>query len=160
MGTLSHPLRTSSCRLPLAPFGMLSDQALARRVGAGDQRAFEALYRRFKDPLYRYCMALVRQPQDAEEALQAAMVNAYRALRGRRVGAHLRACAGCRAYRTRLEERPKLMSALVPAALPALAGTRILNAALGSLGGAGHGGAIAGAGVGTAAAAAGGAKAG
>src|SRR5438132_568850 len=80
MGTLSHPLRTSSCRLPLAPFGMLSDQALARRVGAGDQRAFEALYRRFKDPLYRYCMALVRQPQDAEEALQAAMVNAYRAL--------------------------------------------------------------------------------
>src|SRR6266545_6824766 len=81
MGTLSHPLRRPSTRrLPLAPLGVLSDQALARRVGTGDQRAFEALYGRFKDQLYRYCMSLLRQPQDAEEALQAAMVNAYGAL--------------------------------------------------------------------------------
>src|SRR5207248_2052749 len=81
MGTVSQPLRRPSTRrLTLAPLGALSDQALARRVGGGDQRAFETLYGRYKDPLYRYCMALVRHPQDAEEALQAAMVNAYGAL--------------------------------------------------------------------------------
>src|ERR1041385_4843971 len=87
MGTLTQPLRRPSAGRPaLAPLRTLSDQALARRAGAGDERAFEVLYGRFKDPLYRYCMALLRQPQDAEEALQAAMVNAYRALltQGRR----------------------------------------------------------------------------
>src|SRR5438105_2421626 len=83
--TLSRPAPRR--RMPLVPLGMLSDAALMRRVAEGDQRAFEQLYTRYADQLFRYCAALLRRPEDAEDALQAAMTNAYRALaRGDGVG--------------------------------------------------------------------------
>ena len=50
-------------------------------MAGGDERAFETLYGRYKDPLYRYCRTIVRQPEDAEEALQGAMLKAFRALK-------------------------------------------------------------------------------
>jgi RNA polymerase sigma factor (sigma-70 family) len=263
-------------RVPLVPLGVLSDTALARRVADGDQRAFEQLYTRYRDQLFRYCAALVRRTEDAEDALQAAMTNAYRALdrgdgvgemalrawlyriahnecvnilrrrvpsdeltgeetavgdgvedqvaraadvrqltedlatlpprprsalilrelsglsheeigqalggtasvakqliyearlsleeleegramacrdvrrtlsdgdkralRGRRLNAHLRACAGCRSFRGRLDTRPRVLASVVPAALPALAGQRILEGVLGSVAATGVGG--------------------
>ncbi len=60
----------------------LSDERLARRGAQGDQRAFEAIYRRYHQQLYRFCLALVGNPHDAQDALQNAMVKVLRALPG------------------------------------------------------------------------------
>ena len=51
---------------------------LARRPAA--DRAFERLYRRHSGDVYRYALALLRDPNDAEDATQTAFMNAYRAL--------------------------------------------------------------------------------
>jgi len=288
MGTHVELLgRPTAVALPPAALAALPDVALARRVLGGEERPFEALYGRYKNPLYRYCAAFLRNAEDAEDALQGAMVNAFRALshgvpgdlavkpwlyriahreclnivrrrpaheeltgveeapgagvaeraehaeeirqlaadlgalaprarhalllrelaglsygdvaaamevaepvarnlvyearqaleeinegrllgcadvqrtisdgdgralRGRRMTAHLRSCAGCRGYRDRIAKRSQVMAAMVPAGLPALASRRIFEAATGSVGTAGGGGAI---GAGTTAAGAG-----
>jgi RNA polymerase sigma factor (sigma-70 family) len=60
----------------------LSDERLARRGAQGDQRAFEAIYRRYHQQLYRFCLALVGNPHDAQDALQNTMVKVLRALPG------------------------------------------------------------------------------
>ena len=49
-------------------------------VAAGDERAFEGIYERYGAEIFRYCSALVRHRQDAEEAFQHTMLSAYRAL--------------------------------------------------------------------------------
>ena len=51
---------------------------LARRPAA--DRTFERLYRRHSADVYRYALALLRDPDDAEDATQTAFMNAYRAL--------------------------------------------------------------------------------
>jgi RNA polymerase sigma factor (sigma-70 family) len=65
-----------------------------------------------------------------------------RVLRARRLGAHLRACSGCREFRSSLRARKRKLAALFPP-LPLLAADRILAAILGSggSGGAAVGGA-------------------
>src|SRR5205814_6094243 len=68
-----------------------SDVALARRVGDGDERAFEELYRRYSNPIYRYCLSMLGSPEEAEEALQSAMFSAYRSLHGNGREVHVRA---------------------------------------------------------------------
>jgi RNA polymerase sigma factor (sigma-70 family) len=65
----------------LAPLPSLSDAQLARRAGAGDDRAFEILHHRFATHLYRYCRVILGHHEDAEEALQSLMLRAYSALR-------------------------------------------------------------------------------
>ncbi|MGE4177850.1 MAG: RNA polymerase sigma factor, partial [Thermoleophilia bacterium] len=62
---------------------MLGDRALADLVASGDQRAFEVIYERHRAEIFRYCSALTRHPQDAEEAFQLTMLSAYRALSSR-----------------------------------------------------------------------------
>jgi RNA polymerase sigma factor (sigma-70 family) len=67
----------------VGPVGrMLSDGNLARRAVAGDQRAFTAIYRRYHQSLYRFCLAIVGNPHDAQDALQNTMVKVLRALPG------------------------------------------------------------------------------
>jgi RNA polymerase sigma factor (sigma-70 family) len=61
---------------------VLSDERLARRAAAGDERAFAAIFDRYHQALYRYCLAIVSDPQDAQDALQNAMVKVLRALPG------------------------------------------------------------------------------
>jgi RNA polymerase sigma-70 factor (ECF subfamily) len=51
---------------------------LARRPAA--DRTFERLYRRHARDVYRYALALLRDPGEAEDATQTAFMNAYRAL--------------------------------------------------------------------------------
>ncbi|MDX6644723.1 MAG: hypothetical protein QOK40_450 [Miltoncostaeaceae bacterium] len=63
-----------------------------------------------------------------------------RVLKARKLGAHLRACSGCRQFRTSLRARKRKLVALFPP-LPLIAGERILVAILGS---GGSGGAVAG----------------
>ena len=65
----------------LVPLALLPDDALAERVAREGEPPFEVLYRRHRDRLYAYCAAILRQPEDAEEALQSAMLGAYRSLR-------------------------------------------------------------------------------
>src|SRR5262245_2321863 len=64
------------------PRGALGDERLARRAGAGDSRAFAAIYRRYQADLYRYCLAIVGNSADAQDALQNTMVQALRTLPG------------------------------------------------------------------------------
>jgi len=59
-----------------------SDDRLARRAVGGDERAFAAIFDRYHQPLYRYCLAIVGDPQDAQDALQNTMVKVLRALPG------------------------------------------------------------------------------
>jgi RNA polymerase sigma factor (sigma-70 family) len=61
---------------------LFGDDNLARRAANGDQRAFAAIYRRHHQELYRYCRAILHDPDDAQDALQATMVKALRALPG------------------------------------------------------------------------------
>ena len=52
---------------------------------ASPERSFDALYRHYAPHLYRYTLALLGSPADAEEVTQTAFLNAYRAIeRGER----------------------------------------------------------------------------
>ena len=59
-----------------------SDERLAKLVSKGSARAFGLLYRRHHQALYRYCCAIVRNTDDAQDALQSAMLRALVALQG------------------------------------------------------------------------------
>jgi RNA polymerase sigma factor (sigma-70 family) len=61
--------------------GMATDD-LARRASRGDDGALGTIYREFHQPLYRFCLAIVGNHQDAEDALQNTMVKVLRALPG------------------------------------------------------------------------------
>lgn len=61
---------------------MLSDQRLAQRAVRGDERAFAAIFDRYHQSLYRFCLAIIGDPQDAQDALQNTMVKVLRALPG------------------------------------------------------------------------------
>jgi RNA polymerase sigma factor (sigma-70 family) len=73
---------------PDSPWGRVrptwprSDDRLAWRATKGDKRAFEAIYQRYHQDLYRFCLALLGNPQDAQDALQNTMVKVLRALPG------------------------------------------------------------------------------
>lgn len=55
---------------------------LGLRARRGDQRAFEEIFYKHHQEIYRYCLAIVRNSSDAEDALQATMSAAMRALPG------------------------------------------------------------------------------
>ena len=59
-----------------------TDDSLVRRAAKGDERAFAAIFKRHHQELYRYCRAILRDSDDAQDALQATMVKALRALPG------------------------------------------------------------------------------
>jgi RNA polymerase sigma factor (sigma-70 family) len=67
-----------------AAFALASDKRLARRAAAGDPEAFAAIFRRYHQDLYRFCVGILREPQDAEDAVQNTMIRAMRALPGER----------------------------------------------------------------------------
>src|SRR5207302_8015487 len=60
-----------------------SDERLAQLASRGNARAFAALYERHHQALYRYCVSIVRSPEDAQDALQSAFERAFAALRAR-----------------------------------------------------------------------------
>jgi RNA polymerase sigma factor (sigma-70 family) len=59
-----------------------SERWLTRRAARGDDEAFAAIFRRHQQDLYRYCVAILGDPDDAQDALQNTMVRALRALPG------------------------------------------------------------------------------
>jgi RNA polymerase sigma factor (sigma-70 family) len=61
---------------------LLSDDRLARRAVKGDERAFAAIFDRYHQDLYRFCLAIVGNTADAQDALQNTMVKVLGALPG------------------------------------------------------------------------------
>jgi hypothetical protein len=63
---------------------LLGDAKLVRLATRGDEAAFAAIFRRYHEPLFRYCQSITGNNEDASEALQNTMVTAKRALPGER----------------------------------------------------------------------------
>jgi RNA polymerase sigma factor (sigma-70 family) len=61
---------------------MLGDRRLAERVARGDARAFDELYRRHYQQIFRYCRSILRNEEDARDALQNTMTKALGSLPG------------------------------------------------------------------------------
>lgn len=59
----------------------LPDEALVREAQQGDTRAFDELVRRYQDKVYRLAFKILRNEDDAAEALQDAFTSAYRGIR-------------------------------------------------------------------------------
>jgi len=58
-----------------------SDADIARRVAAGDQRAFELMMRRHNQMLYRTARGILKDDAEAEDVVQDAYLLAYRGIR-------------------------------------------------------------------------------
>lgn len=69
---------------------LLGDERLVRRAAEGDGRAFATIFRRYGQELYRFAMTIVRDPDDAQDVVQATMFKAMRALPGERRQIQLR----------------------------------------------------------------------
>src|SRR5215203_1628836 len=75
---------TASKGHPARPglLAVLPDERLVQRAAVGNERAFAAIFRRHHQALYRFCLAIVGNPDDAQDALQNTMVKVLRALPG------------------------------------------------------------------------------
>jgi len=78
----SRPGRSTPAYGSLVPLGRSSDERLARRATKGDGQALGAIFERYRQELYQFCLGLLGEPQDAQDALQNTMVKALRALPG------------------------------------------------------------------------------
>lgn len=58
------------------------DQALVQRFKAGDEQAFNELFRRHQGRVYGLALRMVRESDDAADVCQDVFVKAYQALRG------------------------------------------------------------------------------
>ncbi len=63
------------------PYENLADQELVVGAQKADTRAFDELVRRYRDKVYRLCFKILRNEDDAAEALQDAFLSAYRGLK-------------------------------------------------------------------------------
>jgi RNA polymerase sigma factor (sigma-70 family) len=72
--TPRHSLSTE----PLAALRL--PRALRSRSARGDAAAFAAVYQRHHQEIYRYCRAILRDDEDAQDALQTTMAKAFAAL--------------------------------------------------------------------------------
>lgn len=66
-----------------------ADAQLAARAAAGDQRAFEMIMRRNNQLLFRTARSILKNDEEAEDAVQEAYLQAYRALGSFRADAKL-----------------------------------------------------------------------
>ena len=80
MSEIALPIARVSPGLGL-PGRFSSDERLARLASGGSERALTVLYERHHQALYRYCRSIVRDHEDAQDALQSTMTHAFLALR-------------------------------------------------------------------------------
>jgi RNA polymerase sigma factor (sigma-70 family) len=83
MAGMSAPLPRVG-KTPVIALRAMGDDRLVRLVAAGSERAFEVIYERHHQELYRYCRSILGNAEDAADALQNTMTSALRALRGER----------------------------------------------------------------------------
>jgi RNA polymerase sigma factor (sigma-70 family) len=69
---------------------LTSDARLARRAAKRDERAFAAIFRRYHQEIYRFCLSILGNAEDACDALQNTMVKALQALPGEKRQIELR----------------------------------------------------------------------
>jgi RNA polymerase sigma factor (sigma-70 family) len=62
--------------------GRLGEDRLAARAAAGDEAAYAEIFRRYHQPLFRYSLALLHDPEDAADVLQTTMAKSLAALEG------------------------------------------------------------------------------
>jgi len=62
-------------------YAAFTDEVLVTRAQGGDTRAFDELVVRYQDRVYRLCFKILRNEDDAAEALQDAFTSAFRGLR-------------------------------------------------------------------------------
>jgi RNA polymerase sigma-70 factor, ECF subfamily len=62
--------------------GRADEMALLRRLQAGDERAFEALYERHMPPVYRYALRMTGSESDADDVVQELFLALIRSARG------------------------------------------------------------------------------
>lgn len=60
------------------------EERITARASDGDAAAFAAIFNRYHQDLYRYCRSILRDSDDAEDALQSTMLSALRSLPGER----------------------------------------------------------------------------
>jgi RNA polymerase sigma-70 factor (ECF subfamily) len=60
--------------------GTSPDGTLVRAAQAGDARAFGELYERYRQPLYRYCLARSSSPHEAEDLVSEVFLKAMESL--------------------------------------------------------------------------------
>jgi RNA polymerase sigma factor (sigma-70 family) len=75
------PVRRALHRASLS-LGPSSDRRLANRASNGDRRAIAAIFERYHQELYGFCLGILGEPQDAQDALQNTMVKVLKALPG------------------------------------------------------------------------------
>src|SRR5436189_2926598 len=78
----------AAARLPGLRFRREAE--LRSRAARGDAAAFARVYERHHQALYRYCRSLLRHEEDAQDALQSTMANAFAALQQERRDFELR----------------------------------------------------------------------
>jgi RNA polymerase sigma factor (sigma-70 family) len=83
MAGMSAPLPRVG-KTPVIALRAMGDDRLVRLAAAGSERAFEVIYERHYQELYRYCRSILGNAEDAADALQNTMASALRALRGER----------------------------------------------------------------------------
>jgi RNA polymerase sigma-70 factor (ECF subfamily) len=59
----------------------INDQVLVERAKIGDYQAFEDLVIRYETKVYRLALRFLRNPEDAEDALQESFLQVYRGLK-------------------------------------------------------------------------------
>jgi len=62
-------------------FSLVVPDILVARAKAGDEEAFEALYRAFETPVYNLVRRILRTPEDAEDVLQDTFLEVMRSIR-------------------------------------------------------------------------------
>jgi RNA polymerase sigma factor (sigma-70 family) len=82
-------VRSSAHELPNR-LALLGDEQLARLVETGSEPAFATIYARHHQRLYRYCRSVLRDSDDAYDALQSTLAGALAALQGGQRDAPLR----------------------------------------------------------------------
>jgi len=60
----------------------MSDARLAQRAAGGDRAAFATIFERHHQAIFRYCRSILRNEEDAADALQNTMAAALRGLEG------------------------------------------------------------------------------
>lgn len=80
-GSPEAPARGVLHRATLS-LGPSSDRRLANRASHGDRHAIAAIFERYRHELYGFCLGILGEPEDAQDALQNTMVRVLKALPG------------------------------------------------------------------------------
>src|SRR3954447_15654052 len=74
-----RPRRTAP-RRPWYPLRWAGDERLGRLAATGHEAAFSAVFRRYQEPVYRYSLALLGDPAEAQDVLDRTMTAAWTGL--------------------------------------------------------------------------------